>query len=77
NGYWRPELCPMETVTLDTLAGAVERAVERGEALWAETRKGQAGPPETPGRTGTAGTGGGPVHVEFLLPFDLLNHDMA
>ncbi|WP_435597610.1 effector-associated domain 2-containing protein [Streptomyces anulatus] len=77
HGYWRPELCPMETVTLDTLAGAVERAVERGEALWAETRKGQAGPPETPGRTGTAGTGGGPVHVEFLLPFDLLNHDMA
>ncbi|NEB84064.1 hypothetical protein G3I43_07715, partial [Streptomyces anulatus] len=77
HGYWRPELCPMETVTLDTLAGAVERAVERGEALWVETRKGQAGPPETPGRTGTAGTGGGPVHVEFLLPFDLLNHDMA
>ncbi|MFJ6142097.1 hypothetical protein ACIQH7_00740 [Streptomyces anulatus] len=77
HGYWRPELCPMETVTLDTLAGAVERAVERGEALWTETRKGQAGPPETPGRTGTAGTGGGPVHVEFLLPFDLLNHDMA
>ncbi|WP_405433999.1 effector-associated domain 2-containing protein [Streptomyces anulatus] len=77
HGYWRPELCPMETVTLDTLAGAVDRAVERGEALWAETRKGQAGQPGTPGQTGTVGTGGGPVHVEFLLPFDLLNHDMA
>ncbi|WNF30531.1 hypothetical protein RI138_28975 [Streptomyces sp. C11-1] len=61
-GYWRPEPGPVETVTLATLAGAVERAVEKGERLWART----------PG-----GTDEGPVHVEFLLPFELLNHDMA
>ncbi|WDG27583.1 hypothetical protein N7925_04125 [Streptomyces sp. CA-278952] len=76
-GYWRPEQGAMETVTLDTLAGAVERAVERGEALWAGTPTGHAGQPEPDGRAGKAEGGGGPVHVEFLLPFDLLNHDMA
>ncbi|MFI7286170.1 hypothetical protein ACIBRY_05855 [Streptomyces anulatus] len=76
-GYWRPVQGSVETVTLNTLAGAVERAVERGEALWADTRKGQAGQPETAWPAGKAGAGGGPVHVEFLLPFDLLNHDMA
>ncbi|MGW6285140.1 VMAP-C domain-containing protein [Streptomyces sp. NPDC055107] len=70
-GYWRPEPGSVETVTLDTLAGAVERAVERGEALWADPRRGETG------QTGGAGAGGGPVHVEFLLPYDLLNHDMA
>ncbi|MFJ6615492.1 hypothetical protein ACIQPT_35035 [Streptomyces sp. NPDC091289] len=61
-GYWRPEPGTVETVTLDTLAGAVERAVERGEALWADS-------PAIGEQV--------PVHVEFLLPFDLLNHDMA
>ncbi|MEU5285024.1 hypothetical protein AB0G97_13610 [Streptomyces sp. NPDC020755] len=76
-GYWRPEQGAMETVTLDTLAGAVERAVERGEALWAGAPTGHAGQPEPDGRAGKAEGGGGPVHVEFLLPFDLLNHDMA
>ncbi|MFE6918934.1 VMAP-C domain-containing protein, partial [Streptomyces rubiginosohelvolus] len=60
-GYWRPEPGSVETATLETLATAVERAVDRGESLWTE-------------RTGA---GAGPVHVEFLLPFDLLNHDMA
>ncbi|MFE9049127.1 VMAP-C domain-containing protein [Streptomyces rubiginosohelvolus] len=60
-GYWRPEPGSVETATLETLATAVERAVDRGESLWAE-------------RTAA---GAGPVHVEFLLPFDLLNHDMA
>lgn len=76
-GYWRPEQGAMETVTLNTLAGAVERAVERGEALWADPSKGLVGQAETAGRAGRAGVGGGPVHVEFLLPYDLLNHDMA
>ncbi|MFH9262647.1 hypothetical protein ACH4KN_00095 [Streptomyces sp. NPDC017546] len=76
-GYWRPEPSPVETVTLDTLAAAVERAVDRGEALWADARKGTAGRTEAPGPTEGAGARGGPVHVEFLLPFDLLNHDMA
>lgn len=61
-GYWRPEPGQVQTVTLDTLAGAVESAVEQGEALWAD-------------RPATGEQG--PVHVEFLLPFDLLNHDMA
>ncbi|MGW8485821.1 VMAP-C domain-containing protein [Streptomyces sp. NPDC055886] len=60
-GYWRPEPGSVETATLDTLAGAVERAVDRGETLWADRPV----------------AGAGPVHVEFLLPFDLLNHDMA
>ncbi|MFB8140767.1 VMAP-C domain-containing protein [Streptomyces parvus] len=73
-GYWRPEAGAVETVTLDSLGGAVERAVERAEALW-------AGPPvRQAGRTGWPGGPGGddgPAHVEFLLPFDLLNHDMA
>ncbi|MFD0421200.1 VMAP-C domain-containing protein [Streptomyces parvus] len=60
-GYWRPEPGSVETATLDTLAAAVERAVDRGESLWADRPVARAGP----------------VHVEFLLPFDLLNHDMA
>ncbi|WP_405456108.1 effector-associated domain 2-containing protein [Streptomyces globisporus] len=60
-GFWRPEPGSVETATLETLATAVERAVDRGESLWAE-------------RTAA---GAGPVHVEFVLPFDLLNHDMA
>lgn len=60
-GYWRPEPGSVETATLETLATAVERAVDRGETLWADR----------------PAAGAGPVHVEFLLPFDLLNHDMA
>ncbi|MBT2900690.1 hypothetical protein HET64_29665, partial [Streptomyces sp. McG3] len=51
-GYWRPEQGAMETVTLNTLAGAVERAVERGEALWADPSKGLVGQAETAGRAG-------------------------
>lgn len=61
-GYWEPVAGVVERATLDTLAVAVERAIHRGEARWADV-------PDTENEP--------PVQVEFVLPFQLLNHDMA
>ncbi|MFG2560344.1 hypothetical protein [Streptomyces sp. NPDC048496] len=61
-GYWEPVAGAVERATLDTLAVAVERAIHRGEARWADVPDTESEPP---------------VQVEFVLPFQLLNHDMA
>ncbi|MYX74135.1 hypothetical protein GT016_16600 [Streptomyces sp. SID3915] len=61
-GYWEPVAGDVERTTRETLAAAIERAVGRGEARWADVE-------ETDDEL--------PVQVEFVLPFQYLNHDMA
>lgn len=61
-GYWEPVAGDVRPTTLDQLASEVERAVERGREHWAHL-------PVTANEP--------PVQVEFVLPFTLLNHDMA
>ncbi|MEE1742157.1 hypothetical protein [Streptomyces sp. BE147] len=61
-GYWEPVAGDVERTTLDTLAVAVDRAIGSGEAHWADVPELENEPP---------------VQVEFVLPYPLLNHDMA
>lgn len=61
-GYWEPVAGEVERTTPDTLPAAIERAVGRGEARWADVEEADDEPP---------------VQVEFVLPFQYLNHDMA
>ncbi|MGW1888719.1 VMAP-C domain-containing protein [Streptomyces sp. NPDC002004] len=60
-GYWDPVAGPVAQATTTTLAGAVERAIREAEGEWAD------GPEDDEG----------PVHVEFVLPYSMLNHDVA
>ncbi|MFI2779778.1 VMAP-C domain-containing protein [Streptomyces sp. ALB3] len=61
-GYWEPVAGDIERVSMDTLAGAVERALSRGASRWADVGESENDPP---------------IEVEFVLPFQYLNHDMA
>ncbi|MFH9613133.1 hypothetical protein ACH4MM_05090 [Streptomyces pratensis] len=61
-GYWEPVAGDVRPTTIDRLAGEVERAIGRGQEHW-------AGMPVTENEP--------PAQVEFVLPFTLLNHDMA
>ena len=61
-GYWEPVAGDVRPTTIDQLAGEVERAIGRGQEHW-------AGMPVTENEP--------PAQVEFVLPFTLLNHDMA
>lgn len=61
-GYWEPVAGRIERATLDTLAPAVGRAIDRGGSRWAGVAKDENNPP---------------VQVEFVLPFEFLNLDMA
>ncbi|MFG2429768.1 hypothetical protein [Streptomyces sp. NPDC048590] len=61
-GYWEPVAGDVRTTTLDNLAGEVERAVGRGQERWSGLPVMENEPPP---------------QVEFVLPFTLLNHDMA
>ncbi|MFD6275245.1 hypothetical protein ACFWFI_06690 [Streptomyces sp. NPDC060209] len=61
-GYWEPVAGDVRPTTLDQLANEVERAIGRGKERWADMPA-MANEP--------------PVQVEFVLPFTLLNHDMA
>ncbi|MFE9093131.1 hypothetical protein [Streptomyces sp. NPDC007264] len=62
-GYWDPLSGSVERATMETLGAAVERAARRGEEFWANAD--------------SAGDDTSPIHVEFVLPFALLNHDVA
>lgn len=64
-GHWEPLAGETERATPASFAGAVERAVARAERYWGEHTA------EAEGR------GGDPVHVEFVLPYAMLNHDVA
>ncbi|MEU6304095.1 effector-associated domain 2-containing protein [Streptomyces chartreusis] len=65
-GYWRPQPADPETTSLDDLGQTVERALRQVLRL-------SAGP------HGALDDGGEPAppYVEFVLPYDLLNHDVA
>ncbi|MFE4452489.1 hypothetical protein [Streptomyces sp. NPDC056796] len=61
-GYWEPVAGDVRPTTLAGLGAEVERAIGRGRERWA----------------GLQVTGNEPpAQVEFVLPFTLLNHDMA
>ncbi|MEV8225309.1 hypothetical protein AB0P41_04435 [Streptomyces sp. NPDC079167] len=61
-GYWEPVAGDIERTNLEALAGAVERAVTQGASRWADASEGEGDPP---------------VQIEFVLPLEFLNHDMA
>ncbi|GAA0635776.1 hypothetical protein GCM10009535_09870 [Streptomyces thermocarboxydovorans] len=64
-GYWDPQPGEPTVTTLPGLGQAVERALRQGSRLWTTP----AGPrPPGPDQ---------PTFVEFVLPYDLLNHDVA
>ncbi|MFG2511312.1 hypothetical protein [Streptomyces sp. NPDC048584] len=65
-GRWQPRAAEPETTSLDRLGQAVERVLRQVVRL---TPAPNAQPPALSGRT--------PPYVEFVLPYDLLNHDMA
>lgn len=64
-GHWEPLAGETERATPASFGSAVERAVARAERYWGEHAA------EAEGR------GADPVHVEFVLPYAMLNHDVA
>lgn len=62
-GRWDPQPGEPATTTLDGLGQAVESALRQGAPLWSV-------PADPDGREQ-------PTYVEFVLPYDLLNHDVA
>ncbi|MCB5181669.1 VMAP-C domain-containing protein [Streptomyces antimicrobicus] len=62
-GSWSPVSGDLERATPPTLGTAVERAVRRGEEYWADADR--------------AGEDPSPIHVEFVMPYGMLNHDVA
>ncbi|MDN0197453.1 hypothetical protein [Streptomyces sp. S.PNR 29] len=65
-GRWDPQPSEPVTTTLEGLGQAVERALHQGDRLWAAHREPDPGGREQP-----------PPYIEFVLPYDLLNHDVA
>jgi hypothetical protein len=65
-GHWRPRPADPETTGLDGLGSAVERALRQVLRLYSA--------PHEPGSDGSEPT---PPYVEFVLPHDLLNHNVA
>ncbi|GAA2306678.1 hypothetical protein GCM10010234_57760 [Streptomyces hawaiiensis] len=65
-GHWRPQPALPETITLDGLGGAVERALRQVVRL-------APGPDERALDDSQVM----PPYVEFVLPYELLNHNVA
>ncbi|MGW0494326.1 VMAP-C domain-containing protein [Streptomyces sp. NPDC003007] len=65
-GHWNPQPGEPATTTLDELGTAVQRALRQGARLWSAPRD-----PDPRGRRQP------PPYIEFVLPYDLLNHDVA
>ncbi|GGP68300.1 VMAP-C domain-containing protein [Streptomyces calvus] len=65
-GHWNPQPGEPAHTTLDDLGPAVERALRQGTRLWTAPRE-----PDPSGRRPP------PPYIEFVLPYDLLNHDVA
>ncbi|CAM5595332.1 hypothetical protein SROCM77S_05870 [Streptomyces rochei] len=65
-GHWDPQPGAPAVTTLDGLGPAVDDALRQGARLW--------GGPQEPG---ASGQGRPSAYVEFVLPYDLLNHDVA
>jgi hypothetical protein len=65
-GRWNPQPGESVTTTLDGLGAAVGSALRQGSRLWSVQRE-----PDSGGRMHP------PPYVEFVLPDDLLNYDVA
>lgn len=65
-GRWNPQPGEPETTNMDDLGPAVERVLHKGAFLWTAQQESLPG-----GREQT------PPYIEFVLPYDLLNHDVA
>ncbi|WSQ12354.1 hypothetical protein OG604_33885 [Streptomyces sp. NBC_01231] len=65
-GHWNPQPGAPSTTTLDDLEAAVDQALRQGARLWVAPRE-----PEPGGRVQP------PPYIEFVLPYELLNHDVA
>ncbi|MGA5897097.1 effector-associated domain 2-containing protein [Streptomyces venetus] len=65
-GRWDPRPGEPDTIPLDDLGRAVDKALRRGTRLWLVPRE-----PDTSGLREP------PAYIEFLLPYDLMNHDVA
>ncbi|MFC8868915.1 hypothetical protein ACFUAC_14810 [Streptomyces sp. NPDC057148] len=65
-GHWDPQPGAPAVTTLEDLGPAVDDALRQGARIW-------GGPQEA----GGGGQGRPPAYVEFVLPYDLLNHDVA
>jgi hypothetical protein len=66
-GFWQPQPSMPETISLDGLGGAVERALRQVVRLV----PGALGEPPPDGFEAL------PPYVEFVLPYELLNHNVA
>src|SRR5690606_15783423 len=65
-GHWAPQPGEPAPPSLDRLGEAVEQALRQGARLWPVAPAPGPGGHEQP-----------PTYVEFVLPYDLLNHDVA
>ncbi|MFF9211812.1 MULTISPECIES: hypothetical protein [unclassified Streptomyces] len=65
-GHWDPRPGEPVTTTLDGLGPAVEDALRQGARLWSAAPEAHPGGRRVP-----------PPYVEFVLPYDLLTHDVA
>ncbi|MEU7059792.1 hypothetical protein [Streptomyces sp. NPDC046197] len=65
-GHWDPQPCEPCVTTLDGLGAAVERALGQGARLWSAPAEPDPNVRRQP-----------PLYIEFVLPYDLLNHDVA
>lgn len=65
-GFWDPRPGELITTTLDELGAAVETALRQGAPLWTVASDRVPGTRQAP-----------PPYVEFVLPYDYLNHDVA
>ncbi|NHI06513.1 hypothetical protein STPH2_1876 [Streptomyces sp. KO7888] len=65
-GRWDPQPGAPAVTTLDALGPAVDDALRQGARMWTG-----------PGDPASGGRGQPSAYVEFVLPYDLLNHDVA
>jgi hypothetical protein len=65
-GHWDPHPCEPTVTTLTGLGDAVQRALKQGSRLWS-----------LPAETNPRGRQQPSLYIEFVLPYDLLNHDVA
>ncbi|MGW2385107.1 VMAP-C domain-containing protein [Streptomyces sp. NPDC001658] len=65
-GHWHPLPGEPAMTTLEDLGPAVEAALRQGARLWT-----------APGAPQPSGRRQPPMYIEFVLPYELLNHDVA
>ncbi|MFD3586191.1 hypothetical protein [Streptomyces sp. NPDC058683] len=65
-GRWDPRPGEPDVIPMEDLGKAVDSALRHGTQLWLIPRERELSTPQEP-----------PACVEFVLPYDLLNHDVA